>query len=224
LAFSFRAEEKEKKTKEKKNHREEKKCREGKELSFKLPFCPFTFGSRFCPPTFALLFQTLSLRIIFFSSKRKEKKKKKHKKKRNAEKGRSFLSNSCSTLSLLAPASTFPFLPFFPKGFHRETTYKNPKKKKKKKNHREEKKCRKWMELSFKLLLCPLTFGSHSYLPIVALLFQTLSFDIFLFSSKRKEKKTIEKKNMQRKEGAYLQALTLLLTFGSRFWPLVSTL
>jgi hypothetical protein len=42
--------------KRKKNHREEKKCEEGKELTFKLPFCPFTFGSRFCLPPFALPF------------------------------------------------------------------------------------------------------------------------------------------------------------------------
>ncbi len=45
-----------KKTQEKKNHREEKKCKEGKELTFKLPLCPFTFGSHFYPPPFALPF------------------------------------------------------------------------------------------------------------------------------------------------------------------------
>jgi hypothetical protein len=52
-------------TQRKKNHREEKKCKEGRELSFKLSFCPFTS---------ALLFQTLSPDIFFFSSRRKEKK------------------------------------------------------------------------------------------------------------------------------------------------------
>jgi hypothetical protein len=46
-------------------------------LAFALPLCPLTFGSRFYPPTFALLFQTLSLGIFFFSSRKKEKKKKK---------------------------------------------------------------------------------------------------------------------------------------------------
>jgi len=60
--------------KRKETHRDEKKCREGKELSFKLPLFPLTFGSCFCPPTFALLFQMLFLGIFFFSSIRKLKK------------------------------------------------------------------------------------------------------------------------------------------------------
>jgi hypothetical protein len=55
----------------KRNHRDEKKCREGKELSFKLSFCP---------PTFALLFQTLFLGIFFFSNIRKLKKTQRKKK------------------------------------------------------------------------------------------------------------------------------------------------
>jgi hypothetical protein len=54
-----------------------KKCRERKELSFKFPLYPFIFGSYFCPPTYALLFQTLSPGIFFFSSRRKEKKQRK---------------------------------------------------------------------------------------------------------------------------------------------------
>jgi hypothetical protein len=53
---SFQVEEK------KKNHKEEKKCKEGKELSFKLPCCPLTS---------ALLFQTLFPSIFFFSSRGK---------------------------------------------------------------------------------------------------------------------------------------------------------
>jgi len=72
---------KEKKRKEKKNHIEKKKCKEGKELSFKLSLCPLTFGSHFCPPASALPFQTLSLGIFFFSSRRKEKKRETKKKK-----------------------------------------------------------------------------------------------------------------------------------------------
>jgi len=35
-----------KREKKKKNYKEEKKCKEGKEFSFKLPCCPFIFGSR----------------------------------------------------------------------------------------------------------------------------------------------------------------------------------
>ncbi len=77
----------------------------------------------------------------------------------------------------------------------------------------------------------PLTFGSHFYLPISALLFQTFSLGIFFFSStrkkKRKKKKTInQKKKMQRREGAFLQAPTLPFHFWlpflpSHFWPFV---
>jgi hypothetical protein len=44
-SFSSQVEEKG----EKKTHREEKKCRKRRELSFQFPFCPFTFGSCFCP-------------------------------------------------------------------------------------------------------------------------------------------------------------------------------
>jgi hypothetical protein len=68
------------KHKEKQNHREEKRCKEGGELSFKLPFCALTFGSCFYPPAFAFLFQTFSLGIFLFSRRREGKKKTKKKK------------------------------------------------------------------------------------------------------------------------------------------------
>jgi hypothetical protein len=77
-SFSSQVEEK-KINQRKKNHREKKKCKEGRELSFKLPFYPLFFGSHFCLPTFALLFQTLSLDMFLFSSRKKEKKTKKKK-------------------------------------------------------------------------------------------------------------------------------------------------
>jgi len=60
--------------KEKENHGEKKNCRKRKEFSFKLLLYPLTFGSRFCPPTSGLLFQTLFPNIFFFSNKRKKKK------------------------------------------------------------------------------------------------------------------------------------------------------
>jgi hypothetical protein len=50
-----------------------KKPREGRELTFKLLLCPLTFGSHFCPPTIAHLFQTLSFGIFLFSSRKKTK-------------------------------------------------------------------------------------------------------------------------------------------------------
>jgi hypothetical protein len=52
--------------KKKKKKRKKKKCKKGRELSFKLLLCGFTFGSCFCPPTSALLFQTLSPSIFFY--------------------------------------------------------------------------------------------------------------------------------------------------------------
>jgi len=64
--------------KEKKNHRKEKKCKEGRELTFKLSFCLLTFDSRFCPPIFAFSIQALSpchlLLLLLFKQKKKKKK------------------------------------------------------------------------------------------------------------------------------------------------------
>ncbi len=98
---SFQA--KKRKNKEKKTI--EKKINAKKGRSFPLSS---RFALSLLALAFALLFQTFSLGIFFFSSKRKKKtKKKKHiEKKKNAEKGGSFPSNSHSALSLLAPAST----------------------------------------------------------------------------------------------------------------------
>jgi preprotein translocase subunit YajC len=108
--FFFQAE---KKPQRKKNHKKEKICKEGRELTFKLLLCPLTFGSCFCLFVFAFLFQVLSPGIFFFLSKRKEKEKKKtHREKKNAEKGRSLPSSSCSTLSFFAFASAHLLLPF----------------------------------------------------------------------------------------------------------------
>jgi flagellar biosynthesis component FlhA len=70
-------------------------------LTSTFPFLPFCF-KRFL--------------LAFSSSQAQEKKneeKENHKsEKKNAEKGRSFPSSSHSTLSLLAPVSTFPLLAF----------------------------------------------------------------------------------------------------------------
>jgi len=92
--------------------RKEKKCREGKELSFKLLLYPFTLCSCFCPLASTCLFQTLSHGIFFFLNRLKKNKEKKTIEKKNAEKGRSSPSSSHLALSLLAPASTLLFLPF----------------------------------------------------------------------------------------------------------------
>jgi len=128
-----------KKPQRKKNHRK-KKCRKGRELTFKLPLCLLIIGYRFYPPTFALSFQVFYSCIFFFSSKRKKKKHKEKEtieKKKKAEKGRNLPSSSRSALSLLALASAFPLLHFHFKcflltssSFQAEEKKKNTKKKK----------------------------------------------------------------------------------------------
>jgi hypothetical protein len=126
-----------KKTTEKKKY-----AKKGRELTFKLLFCPFTSGSRFCLLSFALLFQAFSLSIFFFSSKKKTTQKKKPiEKKKNANKGRSLLSNFCFALSFLAPTFALSFQVLSPNIFF----FSNKRKKKhnEKKNHREKKNAEK---------------------------------------------------------------------------------
>jgi hypothetical protein len=89
-----------------------KKPKEGRELTFKLSLCLLIFGSHFCPLAFALLFQVLPLGIFFFLNIR-GKKQKNHREEKNAEKGGSLSSSSCSTFSLLALASALLLLHFY---------------------------------------------------------------------------------------------------------------
>jgi len=74
-----------------KNYTVKKKCKEGKELTFKLLFCPLTFGFCFWPLIFGLSFQALSPWHFFFKWKKKEKhkEKKNHREEKNAKNGRS---------------------------------------------------------------------------------------------------------------------------------------
>ncbi len=82
-----------------KNHREEKKCKERKELSFKLLLCPFTFGSHFCP----FVSNAFSLHLLLKQKKRKEntKEKKTIEKKKYAKKGGNLLSRELTFKLLL---------------------------------------------------------------------------------------------------------------------------
>jgi hypothetical protein len=74
--------------------------------------------------------------------------------KRNAEKGRSFPSSSHFALSLLVPAFALLFQTLF-LGIFFFSSIRKLKKTQRKKN------CREGKELSFKLPLYPLTFGSR---------------------------------------------------------------
>jgi hypothetical protein len=124
--------------KKKKKHRTENKCKERKELTFKLLLYLLTFDSRFYPPTFAFLFQTFSLGIFFFSSRRKKKhththkEKKNHRKKKNAKKGGRLPLSSHFALSFLALASILLLLPFRFKHFLLASSSSQTKEKKKK--------------------------------------------------------------------------------------------
>jgi hypothetical protein len=123
LTFSFYQVEGEKKTTKKNKY-----AKRRRELTFKLLFCPFTFGSHFCLLTFALLFQALSLSIFFFSNKKKKttQNKKPIEKKKNANKGRILLSSFRFALSFLAPTSALSFQVLSPNIFF----FSNKRKKK----------------------------------------------------------------------------------------------
>jgi hypothetical protein len=129
---------KEKKTHiEKKNHREEEKCIERRELIFKLPLYLFTFNSCFYPLAFALSFQVLSPSIFFFSSKRKKTQKKNHREEKICKEGRELTFKLPLWLSLLAPTFALLLLHFHFKHFllassssQVEKKTKNTKKKK----------------------------------------------------------------------------------------------
>jgi len=102
-SFSFQVVRK-KKHKEKKNRREEKTCKEGKELTFKLLLCPLTFDSRFCFLVLHFHFKCFILTSCFYQV---EGEKKPQRKKNMQKKGESLPSSSCFALSLLALISAF---------------------------------------------------------------------------------------------------------------------
>jgi hypothetical protein len=77
----------------------------------------------------------------------------------------------------------------------------------------QKKKPRERKELTFKLSLCPPIFGSCLY-PSISSVFSLASSSSQI---EKKNRKTIEKKEMQRREGTFLQTLTLLF----HFWVLL---
>ncbi len=152
------------------------------------PTLPFQFGSSFCLPAFALLFQ------VFFLRKKTHthtQRKKTIKKKKNVKKGESSPSNSRFTLSLLVPTYAFLLLYFHFKRFLLASSSFQAKEKKKNTKEKKtinKKKCKEGKELTFKLPLYPLIFGSYFYPSVSTLSFQALSLGIFFFSNKRKKK------------------------------------
>jgi uncharacterized membrane protein len=120
-----------------------------------------------------------------------------HKKttKKTKKKEGTYFQAPTFALSLLAPISTLLFQ-MFSHGVFLFSIIQGKKTQRKK-------RCRKGRQFSFKLPLYPLTFGSYFYPFVFALMFQTLSLNIFFFSS-RKKKNHREEKKIQKKERAYL--------------------
>ncbi len=186
-----------KKTTKKKNY-----AKKGRELTFKLLFCPFTFGSRFYLLIFALLFQVLSFSIFFFSSKKKKNnaEKKTHREEKNANRGRSLLSSFRFALSFMAPTSALLFQVFSPNIFF--FSNKQKKKHNEKKNHREEKNAQKGRNLPlFKQKKRKKNIKKGRSLPLVKQKKKKKK-------KNHKEKKIIEKKKKCR-EGNLLSLLHL---------------
>jgi hypothetical protein len=106
-----------------------KKPRERKELTFKLLFYLLTFGFRFYP----FVSNTFSWHLFLLEQKKKKiKKKKTIEKKINAKKGGNFPSSFQSAFSFLAPAYTFPLLPFYFKRFLLAPSFSQAEEKKRK--------------------------------------------------------------------------------------------
>jgi len=123
-SFSFQVVRK-KKHKEKKNHREEKTCKEGNDLTFKLLLCPFTFDSRFCFLVLHFHFKCFILTSSFYQVEGE--------KKNMQKKGGSLPSSSCFALSLLALVSAFSLLHFYFKRFFLISSFSQTKKKQRQK-------------------------------------------------------------------------------------------
>jgi hypothetical protein len=93
------------------------------------------------------------------------------------------------------------------------------KKTQRKKNHREEKTCKEGKELTFKLLLCPLTFDFCFCFLVLHFHFKCFILTSSFYQVEEKKKNHREKKICRKKEGAYLQAFVLPF----QFWLLFLT-
>jgi hypothetical protein len=103
------------KHKEDKTHKKTtKKTKKREGTYFQTLALPFHFWFPLLPFCFKHFLLASS---SFQAEEKKTKKKKTIEKKRNAKKGGSFPSSSRSALSLLAPTSTLPLLPFYFKHF-----------------------------------------------------------------------------------------------------------
>ncbi len=159
--------------------------------------------------------------FFFFSNTKKIKHTRKQLKK-NQKKGGSLTSSSHLAFSFLVLASAFPFLHFrFMCFLLTSSSFQvvRKKKHKEKKNHREEKTCKEGKELTFKLLLCPLTFDSRFCFLVLHFHFKCFILTSYFYQVEVKKKKTTKKKKCKKREGTYFQALVLPFHFWLLFLP-----
>ncbi len=157
--------------------------------------------------------------FFFFSNTKKIKHTRKQLKK-NQKKGGSLTSSSHLAFSFLVLASAFPFLHFrFMCFLLTSSSFQvvRKKKHKEKKNHREEKTCKEGKELTFKLLLCPLTFDSRFCFLVLHFHFKCFILTSYFYHVEGKKKTT--KKNKYANKGRELTFKLLFcpFTFGFCF-------
>jgi hypothetical protein len=157
--------------------------------------------------------------FFFFLNTKKIKHTRKQLKK-NQKKGGSLPSSSRSAFSLLVLTSAFPFLHFrfmcfLLVSFSFQVVRK--KKHKEKKTHREEKTCKEGKELTFKLLLCPLTFDSRVCFLVLHFHFKCFIMTSFFYQVEGKKKTTEKKKYAKKRRELTFKLLFCPFTYGSRF-------
>jgi hypothetical protein len=162
--------------------------------------------------------------VVFFFLFLKHKKDKTHKKttKKKPKEGRSLPSSSRSAFSFLVLASAFPFLHFYFMCFLlASSSFQIVRKKntKKKKTIEKKKTCKKGKELTFKLLLCPLTFDSRFCFLVLHFHFKCFILTSSFYQVEGKKKNHREKKKCKTREGTYFQALVLPFHFWLSFLP-----
>ncbi len=157
--------------------------------------------------------------FFFFSNTKKIKHTRKQLKK-NQKKGGSLPSSSGSAFSFLVLASAFPFLHFhFMCFLLASSSFQVVKKKKhkEKKNHKEEKTCKEGKELTFKLLLCPLTFDSRFCFLVLHFHFKCFILTSSFYQVEGGKKTTETKKYAKKGRELTFKLLFCPFTFGSVF-------
>ncbi len=212
---------KRKKTK-KKNHREEKNAKKRRSFPLKSHSALSPFGSHFWLLTYALLFQTLSPDIFFFSSKKKQKNKKNHREKQKCNEGRAYFQAFILPSHFLLLLMASYFCHFVSNTFSSAFSSSQAKQKKKK---TQRKKIQRREGAYFQAFTLP----SHFWLLLLASCFCHFISSTFFFAfsssqarkknthTKKKKKKTIGKKKKCKKRGRNLHFFFHFCIWGETF-------